>query len=90
MLAVRYEEDDADIPGPRHSEAAEDTGPHGGKCPRRGVRPVRDPRAREPPVADVRVMGAVRWQSGVGSCEILGRGRYFGPEKLVGFIFFFF
>jgi hypothetical protein len=44
----------------RHSEAAKDVGPLGGECPWRGVsvRTVRDPRAREPPVAGVRVVGA--------------------------------
>jgi hypothetical protein len=29
-LADHYEEDAADIPSPRHSEAAENAGPHGG------------------------------------------------------------
>jgi hypothetical protein len=67
VLAVSYEEDSADIPGPRHSEAAEDVGPHGGECPWRGVsvRPVQDPHAREPPMAGVRVVGG-RSGEGVG------------------------
>jgi hypothetical protein len=69
MLAVSYEEDGADIPGPRHSEAAEDVGPHGGECPWRdvSVRPVQDPHAREPPMAGVRVVGGVQvkvWVNG--------------------------
>jgi hypothetical protein len=66
VLAVRYEEDGADIPGPRHSKAAENAGPHGSKCIWRGVsvRPVWDPRAREPPVAGVRAVQVEVWVNG--------------------------